>query len=297
VGRLNGVWVPGIPICKGETAMMKKFLVVAAIVVVGVVVAKKTHAWTCARDMVKNALADKEREKSRTQELAEAKKKIAAMDKGYQKLLRSIAEKMVSVKTLTEEIKTAEVNRKELFDGLTGLTESIEAKETPISYKGESYPTPAKAEAKANRELTLLKQLDKSLGSKKKLLEAEQRTLDALKDGLDKLVTQKRTFEVRVAELEAREAELQAAKIQSPTKIDEGEVADIKKLLDRVEHGQAVDTTVGDLEKQYGSKIDTSTAGVEQSSSGTVVQDFQAYRDGNQNKKSGKDTKVAQGQK
>jgi septal ring factor EnvC (AmiA/AmiB activator) len=279
--------------------MMKKILVAAVVLVVGACVAKKTHAWNHLKDWVRTCASEKEHgDKQRDQELAEVKKKIAAMDRGYQKLLRSIAEKMVSTKSLAEEIKTAEANRKELADGLATLTEDIEAKAVPISYKGDSFATTAKAEAKASRELTLLKQLDKSLVSKKKMLDAEQRNLDALKDQLDKLVTQKRTFEVRVAELEAAEAELKAVKIQSPTKIDEGEVAGIKKMLDRIEHGQTVDKTHHDLENQYGSKIDTSTAGVDQTPSTTVVQDARNYLEGNQNKKSGKEnTKVAQGQK
>jgi hypothetical protein len=187
---------------------------------------------------------------------------IAALDRAYQKLLRSIAEKMVGARSLTEEIKTAEANRKELADNLAALVEALEAKETPINYKGVSYPTAAKAQAKASRELTLLKQLDMSVGSKKKMLEAEQRNLDALKDQLDKLVTQKRASE-----------------------IDEGQVAEIKKLLDRIEHSQKVDKTRDDLENQYGSKIEGGTAGVEQNSSSNVVRDVRDYLEGKQSKK------------
>src|SRR6202011_3117614 len=114
---------------------------------------------------------------------------------------------------------------------LSALTTAIEDNEQLIIYKDTKYTSLPKAQARANRELNSLKQLDKTLASKKKMLEAEQRNLDALKDQLDKLVTQKREFEVRVAELEASEAELQTSMIKTPLKRDEGRVAEIKKTL------------------------------------------------------------------
>jgi hypothetical protein len=270
--------------------MTKKIIVAAVVLLVGAWVVKKTQVCSYATAVFKSGAEQVRSRIPRELELSRVKNEISQMDRDYQKLLRVIAERMASTKKLTAEVAVAEANRKEMADSLLALSDAIEAKETPIAYKGVNYSTTTKAEGKAARELTLLKQLDKSLASKKKVLDAEQRNLDALKDQLDKLVTQKREFEVRVAQLEANQAEIDALATKSPLQTDEGRVAEIKKILDEIQHGQEIDIYQRELEGQYGSKIEGSTAGVPQTQS-VNVQDIRNYV---QNPSSAKQTKVAQ---
>jgi septal ring factor EnvC (AmiA/AmiB activator) len=262
--------------------MTKKIIVAAVVLLVGFWVVKKTQVCSYASAIFSNGAESVRKQIPRDLELSRVKNEIAHMDRDYQKLLRVIAERMANIKRLNEEVAAAEVNRKDLAEKLTALTTAIEDGETPISYKDSKYATLAKAQARASRELTLLKQLDKTLASKKKMLEAEQRNLDALKDQLDKLVTQKREFEVRVAQLEASEAELQTTMIKTPLKRDEGRVAEIKKTLDRIEHDQIVEQNLHQLEEQYGPKIDGATPAV-QSAPAVNVQEIKDYLQGKSN--------------
>jgi chromosome segregation ATPase len=270
--------------------MTKKIIVAAVVLLVGAWVVKKTQVCSYATAVFKSGAEQVRSRIPRELELSRVKNEISQMDREYQKLLRVIAERMASTKKLTAEVAVAEANRKEMADSLLALSDAIEAKETPIAYKGINYSTTAKAEGKAARELTLLKQLDKSLASKKKVLEAEQRNLDALKDRLDKLVSQKREFEVCVAQLEANQAEIDAQHTMSPPKADDTLVADIKNSLDRLRFDMEVDMNLMQIESQYGSKIDSSTAGTPQTQS-VNVQDIRNYV---QNPSSAKQTKVAQ---
>jgi len=241
--------------------MCKKILVAAVVLLVGAWAVKKTQVCSYATAVFKSGAEQIRSQIPRELELSRIKSEIGQMDRDYQKLLRVIAERMASNKKLTAEVAAAEASRKELAENLLILTDAIEAKETPIAYKGVNYSNTTTAVGKAARELTLLKQLDKTLASKKKVLEADQRNLDALKDTLDKLVSQKREFEVRIAELEATEAEINATRTKSPLKWDVSHVANIKNDMDRVAHEQTVDILQGQLENQYGSQIESSTAG------------------------------------
>jgi septal ring factor EnvC (AmiA/AmiB activator) len=269
--------------------MTKKIIVAAVVLFVGFWVVKKTQVCSYACAIFSNGAESVRKQIPRDLELSRVKNEIAHMDRDYQKLLRVIAERMANSKRLTEEISVAEVNRKDLAEKLAALTTAIEDGETPISYKDSKYATVAKAQARATRELNSLKQLDKTLASKKKMLEAEQRNLDALKDQLDKLVTQKREFEVRVAQLEAADAELQTITIKSPLKTDQGRVAEIKRTLDRIEHDILVDQNLAQLEDQYGSKIDGATPAA-QPAPAINVQEIKDYLQG----KSSTAAKVAQ---
>jgi chromosome segregation ATPase len=270
--------------------MTKKIIVAAVVLLVGAWLVKKTQVCSYAAAFFRNGAEHARAQIPRQLELDRIEGEIARMDKDYQKLLRVIAERMVSIKKLNEEITVAEVNRKDMAESLLSLTQAIEAKELPISYKGAKYTTTAKAEATAVRELAELKRLDQKMTSKKKTLEAEQRNLDALKDQLDKLVTQKHEFEVRVATLRANQAELDALVVKSPLKNDQGRVADIKKTLDRIEHEQNVDIQTHVLENQYGTKIDGNNPNARPAS----PVNLQEIRDYVQGTPSGKDTKVAQ---
>jgi len=196
--------------------MTKKIIVAAVILLVGAWAVKKTHVCNYATAWLKNSEEHVRGQIPREVQLKEIENEIAKMDRDYQKHLRVIADKMVSIKELNQEIAVAELNRKGLADSLFTLTKAIEAKEVPISYKDANYATVAKAEVKAEREFTTLQQLDKTLGSKKKLLEAEERNLDALKDHLDKLVAQRDAFKLRLTVLRANEAELKAVHQDAP---------------------------------------------------------------------------------
>jgi len=187
-------------------------------------------------------------------ELARVQHEIQQLDRDYQGLLGPIAEKMASIKKLEREINTARANQQDKRDELLALTRAIDAKETVITCGGSTYNLD-QAKVKLAREFTTFKKQEAHLTSKEKLLDAELKNLAATREQLDKLISQKREFEIRAAQLEAEEATLKVARIQTPLQTDEGRVADIKRTLDRIEMGQSVEQNQHVLQQQYGSKI------------------------------------------
>jgi phage shock protein A len=234
--------------------MFKKLVIGGVIALACIWAAKKTHVGSYASTVVAFGKEQVCGQIPRELELARVEHEIQQLDRDYQGLLGPIAEKMASVKKLEREIATARENQQDQRDALLALTKAVDAKETQISYNGKTFVLD-RAKVKLARDFATFKKLETHLASKEKLMEAEIKNLAAIRDQLDKLIGQKREFEIRLAQLEAEEATLKVARIQTPLQTDDGRVADIKRTLDRIEHGQAVEQNKHVLEQQYGSKI------------------------------------------
>ncbi|HYV38242.1 MAG TPA: hypothetical protein VE988_21340 [Gemmataceae bacterium] len=253
--------------------MCKKIAVGVVIALACLWVARKTQFCSYASTLIAQGKEHVRGQVPRDLELARVQHEIQQLDRDYQALLGPIAERMASVKKLEREITTAKANQQEQRENLLTLTKAVESNDMPVSYCGSTYNLD-QAKVKLAREFATFKKLEAHLASKEKLLDAETKNLAATRDQLDKLVSQKREFEIRLAQLEAEEATLKVTRIKTPLATDDGRVADIKNTLDRIEHGQAVEVQKHELQQQYGSKISDAQPAV---STGTV--DVGAIRD------------------
>jgi chromosome segregation ATPase len=234
--------------------MFKKIIIGVLVLTACVWVARKTQVGsyastliTCGKDSLRGQIP-------RDLELARVQHEIQQLDRDYQGLLGPIAEKMALVKKLEREISTEKAALQDQRDGLLALTKSIESKESLISYSGGSYNL-GQAKVKLAKDVAVFKKLEIRVSTKEKLLDAEARNLAATRDQLQKLIDQKRDFEIRLAELEAEEATLKVARVQTPLQTDEGRIADIKRTLDQIAHSQSVEQQKRLLQQQYGSRI------------------------------------------
>jgi chromosome segregation ATPase len=234
--------------------MFKKLVIVSVIGLACLWVAKKTHVGSYARTVVAFGKEQVRGQIPRELELARVENEIQQLDRDYQGLLGPIAEKMASIKKLEREIASAKENQQDQRDSLLTLTKAVEAKEAQISYNGKTLILD-RAKVKLARDFATFKKLEVHLATKEKLLEAEIKNLAVTRDQLDKLIGQKREFEIRLAQLEAEEATLRVVRIQTPLQTDDSRVADIKRTLDRIEQSQSVEQNIRVLEQQYGPRI------------------------------------------
>jgi chromosome segregation ATPase len=269
--------------------MTKKIVIAAVIVVAGLWLVKKTQVCSYASMLVARGQETVRQQIPRDFQLARAKNEIQRLDRDYQGLLGPIAERKAAVKKLEREINNTTSKLQEQREALVALTKAIDAKEAQIVYNGATYSL-ERAKTKLQREFATFKKMESQLATKEKLLEAQQKNLVATLDQLDKLVTQKRQLEVRLAELEAEEETLAAARIQSPVATDDGRVAEIKRILDDIEHRQSVETQLHQLQQTYGSKIGDATPSVE-----GPAANFTEIRDYLEGKTTPSGAKVAQG--
>jgi len=246
--------------------MIKKLVVAGVIVVACLVVAKKTKVASYACTLVTQGREQVLSQIPRSVVIANTRSEIKKLDRDYNALLGPIAEKKASIKRLDREITTGQANLAEQREALLALTKSVEAKETQISIQGVNYKLP-RAEVELKRGFANFKKLETNLAAKERLLDAEQQYVAACLDQLEKLVTQKREFEVRLAELEAQESLMNARRVTMPMKSDDGRVADIKSALDQIEQSQMIETERRQLEAQFGTTIADAPANVQ---AGTV---------------------------
>jgi hypothetical protein len=269
--------------------MTKKLIVGGLILVACLWIAKKTNFCSYAGTIISSAKDRIRGEIPRELELARVKHEIQALDRDYQNLLGPIAEQKVEVRRLETEVTNGRANLSERREALLALTTAVENKETSISYHNSTYNLD-QARVKMAKEFAEFKRIEVNLSTREKLLEAQRKNLSATLDQLGKLVTQKREFEIRLAQLEAEEALLQAQGTVTPLKTDDTRVADIENTLKQIERDQAVQIEKMKMQATFGTSTNDAPA---QTPAVGNPGEIRSYLQGNTTKTE----KVAQGSK
>jgi hypothetical protein len=87
-----------------------------------------------------------------------------------------------------------------------------------------------------------LKLCEKNLKTQQQVLEAKELALKATQEQLAKVVSKKREYELRLAQLEAMDQTLQVAKIGSTIKIDASRATQIEEALQNLEKRLTTDS-------------------------------------------------------
>lgn len=183
-------------------------------------------------------------------EIDRMRNEIQKLDGDIRSLLGPIAEKQALVNRLESEVKTARTNLKDRREGLLALTKEVEAGTDQIAFDGAQLSL-AEAKARLDRDFRAAKRADSHLKSREKLLAAQQKMLQAAKDQLGNIAQLKEQFLVRLTELEAREQDLQLEQAATPTGINQAQIDDIRRTLDRIQQAQEVEGIRIGLEKHY----------------------------------------------
>ncbi|MCI0463956.1 MAG: hypothetical protein L0Z62_44045 [Gemmataceae bacterium] len=229
---------------------MKKLVVVTLLILGGLFVLKKTKVGSYITTIWENGRASIARHVPRHLELDRVRNEIGKIDTDVQTLLGPIATKKAAIKRLEREIKTAEDNLKEQTSALRELTRQVEAGNTQVSYKGEDY-TLEEAKVRLAQDFSFCKRCDARLKTQKKVLAAHSENLRLATKHLDRLVEQKKEFELRLLERETVEADLKLQRLATPTACDSNRSADILRTLEAIEAAQEVEQIENQLRQQY----------------------------------------------
>jgi hypothetical protein len=262
--------------------MTKKIVVGVLVALACVWAVKKTHVCSYAQTLIKEGRDQVRSQVPRQFELARVRDQIDNLDRDYQDLFGPVAEKTALVKRLDREIQTARASLAAQRESLLALTTAVDARTSFINYDGSKYSL-EQAKVKLAREFATFKKLEITLDTREKQLEAERVVLAATREQLDKLITQKRKFEIDLAKLEAAEATLQVTAIQVPLPTDNSRVADIQATLKQIEERQNVEHERRNLTQQYGTKISDAPAASTLLPEATV-QEIRDYLEGRSSK-------------
>jgi len=180
-------------------------------------------------------------------ELDRIRHEIGQMDGDIRNMVGPIAEHMASIGELKKNIEKGRNTLTQQKANLLIMTEDLKSPEQVLHY-GDKTITKDRLKRKLDRDFASYKLLETNVAQQEKLLDAKERSLDATREELSKLVAKKREFEIRLAELETREQELRAARVASSPKVDNGRATDIQASLDEMARRQAKNAAEIELE-------------------------------------------------
>jgi len=212
---------------------------VALLLGAGLVIAGKTSVMSYARTAVASVRHEAKNQIPTRFEIERARQEIAHLDGDVSNMIRPIAEYMAAINRVKKDVQTSQAKLEEQRAILLTMTRDLESKPTSVVYGGEEYSA-ERVRAKMQRDFESYRRMEANLKSQQKLLEAKETSLKATQDQLTKVLTKKREFELRLAQLEADEETLQIARIGSNIHLDDSRTTQIESALQDIEHRHEV---------------------------------------------------------
>jgi chromosome segregation ATPase len=211
---------------------MKKILVIGVLVLAGLWLAKRTHVGSYATTAWNHLRQEADSQVPVKFELDRIRGEIDRMDGDIRGMVSPIAEHMASISKLKKDIDRTRTRLTDQKANLLTMTTSLQ--------KDDGVRGADQLRHRLQRDFNSYKQLQNTLATREKLLAAKEKSLDAAREKLNKLIALRDDFKVRLAQLEAEEENLQVARSGSDLQVDQSRATEIKAALDAVEHRQEV---------------------------------------------------------
>lgn len=230
---------------------MKKLLIVGMIGVVALfVIAKKTNTFSYVSTLCSSITKDASDSIPTKFELERIRNEIAQLDGDVGNMIRPIAEYKVEIDRLRKEIAKNTTSVEDRKKDLLTVVEKLDAAEkgdklVVVLTNNKRFPV-EKVKAQLKNETDNVKLLEKNLKTQQQVLEAKEASLKATQEQLAKVVSKKREYELRVAQLEAMDQSLQISRLGTTIKIDASRATQIEEALQNLEKRLATEREVID---------------------------------------------------
>jgi chromosome segregation ATPase len=215
---------------------MKKALIIGLIGAIALmIVAKKTNVFSYASTLCAQVSEDAKKQVPTKFEIERIRHEIANLDGDVSNMIRPIAEYKADIERLRRDIANSETEMKEKKERLLTVMEKVQENKEFVVLNGVKRKT-EKVQQEIQRQTDHLKLQEKNLKAQQQVLEAKETSLKATQEQLTKVVSMKREFEVRLAQLEALDQTIQVNRIASNIKIDTSRATQIKESLQALGH-------------------------------------------------------------
>jgi hypothetical protein len=154
-------------------------------------------------------------------------------------MVNPLAEHRASIVELRRTIAETKTNLAQHKTALLGMTKALEQDGELVSYDHRKVERDT-LQNKMQRDFRSYKLLEGSLASNRKLLAAKERTYNAAREQLNKLIAKKAEFELQVAQLEAEQQVLDAAGTGTDVRVNDSRASEIQTALKEIRHRQEV---------------------------------------------------------
>ncbi len=208
-------------------------------------------------------------------EIERLKNEIGQLAPEMKKNLGALAEEMVAIENLKEEITVTKANLKKQKENILTMTKDLETGMTSFVYGNREY-TAARVKQKLADDFASYQRTEGELKSKEQLLEAKERGLEAAREQLSTIRSQKQELETQVAQLETDLKAIRLAQSRNKFQIDDSQLARCKATLAEIRNRLKVEKT---REELFGSYANDPTIQVEKKvkATGELAREIKAY--------------------
>jgi chromosome segregation ATPase len=163
-------------------------------------------------------------------EIERAREMVGRLVPDIQENMHLIAQEEVEVEELQGELTKAGKNLETERQQLLSLRSDLDNGQGKVRYAGRKA-TGDEMRAELNHRFEHFKTAEATIGAKRKMLEAREKTLSAARQKLEGMLGAKRDLEVQVQNLEARLKMVQAVQTTSQFHFDDSQLSRCKKLV------------------------------------------------------------------
>jgi len=228
---------------------MKKTITLLVAGAIGLVVlAKTTHLLSYATTAWSQAKVEAKKSVPTKFEIERIRNEIASLDNDVNQMIRPVAEYKVAIDRLRKEIDRTEGKVDEQRKVLLGVTEALKKGEKKLVFAERCY-TAEQVKSQLARDFESFKRVEANLASQKKLLESKENALRSSQEQLQQVLSKKRDYEVRLAQLEAENETLAMSSVGTEIRFDPSRAASIEESLRGLEDRIAAAVEAQNLEK------------------------------------------------
>jgi chromosome segregation ATPase len=187
-------------------------------------------------------------------EIERIKHEIAQLVPDMKKNLSQVAEEMVAIDNLKEEITVTRGKLQDQKTSIMTMTESLEKGTKTISFNGRDYSA-NRIREKLAKDFSDYQICEKELKAKEQLLDARENGLDAARHQLATIRTQKQELEVQVAQFEAELKSVRLAQTRNKFHFDDSRLARCKEILAEIKNRLRVEKTQEALQGEFSNDL------------------------------------------
>ena len=226
---------------------MKKLLIIGLIGAVALfAIGKKTNVFSYTSTLLTQVEADAKKQIPTKFELERIRQEIAGLDTDISQMIRPIAEYKADIDKLRKDMAKSQAQVDDKKKDLLAVVAKLDGNPKTITCGTKTYPA-ERVRQQVQRESENLKLLEKNIRTQQQVFEAKEVSLKATQEQLAKVVSKKREYEVRLAQLEAMDQSLQIARIGTSIKIDASRTTQIEEALQGLEARLAADKAELDI--------------------------------------------------
>ena len=208
-------------------------------------------------------------------EIERARQAVAQLVPEVRRSMHVIAEEQVAVANLRESVDKRELALADQEEAILALTEDLKTGDTQFVYAGHRY-SQREVEKDLAERFNRFKIAEETVRQEKELLVAKERALEAHRETLENILSQRKSLEVEIERLEARLRTINSRKQIASIEVDDSQLNRVKGMIETIEKRLDVEDAVLAADGEFSGMIPVETK-VEEASTGNIADAVNSY--------------------